>query len=154
VLAAPAALLLPRSAPVDAYAALLAEEHAAIHLYGLIGPRLPDSLRGAARAAYDDHRRHRDLLVALVDAGGGTPSPPLLAYPLPGSVATGAAARSAAITIEDSLALRWHAAVSAAGKRDRATLAGALGDEAEHLAVLHWSASHRAADAAVPFPGR
>jgi hypothetical protein len=136
------------------YAALLAEEHAAIHLYGILGPRLPKALRPFARAAYDDHRRHRDTLTDAIRAAGGTPAPPRLAYALPGSVATPGAARGVAVAIEDSLALRWHAAVREVPAAFRATVAAALGDEAEHLVRLRLSAGAGTAQAAPPFPGR
>lgn len=150
LLAAPAALLLPREAPVDVYTALLAEEHAAIHLYGIVAPRLPERLRDHARAAYDDHRRHRDVLVDLIRRDGGTPPPPRLSYALPGAVSTTRAARSTAIAIEDSLTVRWRAALTEVQPRDRRTVCGAFGDEAEHLAVYQWSATGELA----AFPGR
>jgi hypothetical protein len=157
VLLAPAALVVARhavAAPPDAYVALLAEEHAAIHLYGVLGPHLPDSLREAARAAYDDHRRHRDALVQAIERDGGTPAPPRTSYALPSPVSAPGAARALATRIEDSLALRWHAAVGEVAARDRTTVAAALADEAEHLAWLRWSATHAVNDAAVAFPGR
>jgi len=138
-------LALPRQA--DAYAALLAEEHAAIHLYGVVGPRLPKELREYARAAYDDHRRHRDLLVELVRAAGGTPAPPLLSYAVPAG-----APQAVAESIEDSLAVRWHAAVRQPGERAR--VAAALADEAAHLARLRYARRHSVADAVSAFPGR
>jgi hypothetical protein len=155
VLGAPLLLALPHaSAPADTYASLLAEEHAAIWLYGVLAPRLPDVLAEAARAAYDDHRRHRDLLAAAIRAAGGTPPAPKPAYGLPFALATADAARRLAIRVEDSLALRWHAAVGVVSARDRAQVAGALADEAGHLAMLRWSVAHHAADAAQSFPGR
>lgn len=156
VLLAPVALAVPARAAQapDVYAALLAEEHAAIHLYGVLGPRLPESLRDMARAAYDDHRRHRDRLVELIRAAGGTPQPARPSYALPGSVSTAAAARTVAIGIEDSLALRWHAAVGEVAPRERALCVAALGDEAEHLTYLRWSATGSASESAAAFPGR
>lgn len=132
----------------DALAALLAEEHAAIHLYGVIGPRLPEGLRAYARSAYDDHRRHRDLLVELITDAGGTPAPPLLSYAVPPLRDPRAVAES----IEDSLAVRWHAAVRLDG--DRRRVATALADEAAHLATLRYAKRRNAADAVTAFPGR
>jgi hypothetical protein len=158
VLGAPLLLAVPRvaraAAPTDTYAALLAEEHAAIHLYGILGPRLPESLRDAARAAYDDHRRHRDLLTDAIRAAGGTPAPSRATYALPLPVDTAAHARTLATTIEDSLALRWHEALRTAAPADRGHVAGAFGDECVHLATYRWSATHRTAAASPPFPGR
>ncbi|HEX8003292.1 MAG TPA: DUF4439 domain-containing protein [Mycobacteriales bacterium] len=132
----------------DTFNALLAEEHAAIHLYGVLGPRLPEALREHARAAYDDHRRHRDLLVELVEAAGGTPVTPLLAYAVPPLRDPRAVAES----IEDSLAIRWHAAVREPGERAR--VAAALADEAGHLATLRWARRRNPADGVSAFPGR
>ena len=155
LLAPPLLLLRPASAePVDTYADLLAEEHAAIHLYGILGPRLPESLRDWARAAYDDHRRHRDTLMELVRRAGGTPAPPLLTYGLPSKVDGPATARAAALLIEDALTVRWHGALAEAPPGDRRALADGLGDEAEHLTTLRWSATRSVRQSAAPFPGR
>lgn len=154
VLAAPfavaAGLALPRAAAQEPepYAALLAEEHAAIHLYGLLGPRLPAGLKEYARAAYDDHRRHRDLLVELVEDAGATPAPPLHAYDVPDL----SDPRAVAEAIEDSLAIRWRAAVR--GTTERARVATAFGDEAAHLATLRYARRRNAAEALSAFPGR
>lgn len=120
--------------PAETYAALLAEEHAAIYLYGVLGPRLPERLRGVARAAYDDHRRHRDYLVDLVRRAGGVPEPGRATYGLPFALTSPAEARRLAVRIEDALAKRWHEAIRGAAADDRTNLALALGDEAEHLA--------------------
>lgn len=157
VLLAPAALALPRPAlaqPADTFNALLAEEHAAIHLYGVLGPRLPEPLRQWARAAYDDHRRHRDTLVELVRRAGGTPVPAELTYALPSKVDGPATARSAALLIEDALCVRWRAAVAAAEAAERRAVASAFGDEAEHLTTLRWSATSSVKQSTTAFPGR
>lgn len=155
MLGAPLLLAAPRlvtAAPPDAYATLLAEEHAAIYLYGVLAPHLPDALRDAARAAYDDHRGHRDLLADAIRAAGGTPPPARATYALPSGVGTAAAAKALAIRIEDSLALRWHEAVRSVPPRDRARAATALGDECEHLVRLRAGSS--LPEIAPPFPGR
>jgi hypothetical protein len=161
VLGAPLLLAVPRlAAPrlaaieADPYAALLAEEHAAIHLYGVLGPRLPKALRDVALAAYDDHRAHRDGLVEAIRAAGGTPEPARATYAVPGSVATAALARALAVRIEDSLALRWHAAVGEVPAAGRGRAAAAFGDESAHLARYRYSERHALTDAAPPFPGR
>lgn len=157
VLLAPAALVLPRPAraqPVEAYEALLAEEHAAIHLYGVLAPRLPEPLRAVARDAYDDHRRHRDQLVALIRAASGTPPAPKVSYGLPGPAETAAQARSLAIRIEDSLATRWHNVIGDVPPRERAAAATAFVEEAEHLTIYRLAAGLDAAQSAPTFPGR
>jgi hypothetical protein len=155
VLGAPLLLAAPAlAAGADVYAALLAEEHAAIHLYGVLGPRLPASLRDAALAAYDDHRAHRDALVAAIRAAGGTPAPPRVTYALPRPVSTPALARALAVRIEDALAVRWRSAVRDVPAAERARAAAACCDESVHLARYRWSERHALIDAAVPFPGR
>jgi len=135
---------------VDVFSALLAEEHAAIHLYGLVAPRLPEHLRDHAKAAYDDHRRHRDVLVGLITRDGGTPPPAALSYAVPGSLATPRAAHETAIAIEDSLTIRWRGAMPEVQPRDRRTVCGGYGDEAEHLAIYQWT-RRREVDT---YPGR
>ena len=154
VLASPALLAVRAQPPPSDYATLLAEEHAAIHLYGVLAPRLPESLRDAARAAYDDHRRHRDTLIDAIRASGQVAEPPKLTYALPVPLTGPAAARDLAVRIEDSLGLRWHAALRGVPAAERGRVASAMADEAEHLAVYRWSATRRARDAAPPFPGR
>lgn len=157
VLASPLLLAVPSPAvaqPSADYATLLAEEHAAIHLYGVLAPRLPTSLRDAARAVYDDHRRHRDELLEAIRAAGQVPEAPKLTYEVPLALTGPAAARELAIRIEDSLGLRWHAALRTVPAADRSRVAAALADEAEHLATYRWSATRRVRDAAPPFPGR
>lgn len=155
VLLAPAALTLGRAAAqqpaTDTHAELLAEEHAAIHLYGLLAPRLPESLRDAARAAYDDHRRHRDELAEAIRRAGGTPPPPRLTYALPAPLTDPVVM---ATRIEDALSVRWRAALAGVPARERAAFATALGDEAVHLATLRWATGRSAKAAAPAFPGR
>lgn len=144
-------LLLGTLQQRDLLASLLAEEHAAIHLYGLVAPRLPEALRPAARTAYDDHRRHRDALQDLIRKAGGTPEPALLTYAVPGTLAN---ARKVAETIEDSLAVRWHNAVRDVATTDRAFVATTLADETAHLATWRWALRHNVNDAVSAFPGR
>lgn len=153
VLGAPLLLAVPAvAAPVDTYAALLAEEHAAIHLYGVLGPRLPAALQPTARAYYDDHRRHRDLLVELIRRDGGTPPAPLLTYAVPGGSL--ADPRGVAVLVEDALGVRWHEAVREALPADRARVAGALCDEAAHLATWRYARARSVVEAVSAFPGR
>jgi hypothetical protein len=154
VLAAPALLALPRAAraQADPYAALLAEEHAAIHLYGVLAPHLPESLRDVARAAYDDHRGHRDTLVALIRAAGGTPPAAKPAYALPFPVGTPALARTLADRIEESLAVRWRDAAGTVDAAARRRCVTAFGDECAHLARYRWALRHSTAEAAPALP--
>jgi len=139
-----------RAQEQDTLAALLEEEYAAIHLYGVLGARLGERARDVARAAYDDHRRHRDLLLSLVE---GTPPAPRLSYPLRAPVATAGAALRLALDIEDAMTVRWRNAFGTVAARDRAACAGAYADEAAHLARWQMMLSGPAR-ATTAFPGR
>lgn len=153
VLLSPLALAVPVPAVAqeqDALAALLEEEYAAIHLYGVLGAKLGERARDVARAAYDDHRRHRDLLLSLVE---GTPPAPKLSYPLRAPVASAAAALRLAVDIEDAMTVRWHNAFGAVAAPDRAACASAYADEAAHLARWRLMLSGPAR-ATTAFPGR
>lgn len=67
----------------DVLQAVLRIEHATIHGYGAVGPRLPLARREAARRWADVHRLHRDLLRAALADRGAVPEPAALAYPRP-----------------------------------------------------------------------
>ncbi len=129
-------------AETDVLQSLLAEEHAAIYLYGVLAPRLPAALREAARTTYDDHRRHRDTLEQALIAAELTPVAALPAYAVPPL----ARPRDVAAGIERSLLLRWHAALAGAAAADLALVTAAYVDEATHLTML----THQTA----AFPGR
>ena len=70
--------------PADALQATLAAEHAAVHVYAVIGGRIsatasPDTAE-RFRAAYEAHRGRRDQLRALIADAGHTPEPAAVAY--------------------------------------------------------------------------
>ena len=69
--------------PAEALQVTLAAEHAAVHVYGVIGGRLPGSEERTAerfRSAYEAHRGRRDQLRSLIADSGATPRPAAVAY--------------------------------------------------------------------------
>jgi hypothetical protein len=70
--------------PDDALQEALAAEHAAVHVYGVVGGRLAAAAnpRVAAlfRSAYDAHRGRRDHLRSLIAGSGAAPTPPAPGY--------------------------------------------------------------------------
>jgi hypothetical protein len=76
--------------PEEALQAALGAEHAAVHVYGVLGGRLPTgdnpTVAERFRTAYDAHRGRRDQLRALLADLGATPVPPAAAYDLGGGL--------------------------------------------------------------------
>ena len=90
--------------PVQALQKALAAEHAAVHLYGLLGgqssksrqPRLFDQLE----TAYEQHRASRDRLTVLVTRNGAEPVAAKVDYAVPGPSSTPGQIRAVARTLE------------------------------------------------------
>jgi hypothetical protein len=99
----------------DVLADLLADEHAAVYAYGLLGARLPDAERRLARTAFDAHRAVRDLLRGRLVALGATPAPPHPAYEV--RVVNRAQALALAVRLEEGLAVRWRDLVAVSDAR-------------------------------------
>lgn len=90
--------------PVDALQKALAAEHAAVHLYGVLGgqaskSRQPTLFRRLDQA-YEEHRDSRDRLTVLVSAKGQDPVAAEVDYAVPGPTSTPAQIESVARTIE------------------------------------------------------
>lgn len=75
--------------PVQALQKALAAEHAAVHLYGLLGAQTSESrqatLFGRLTAAYEAHRASRDRLTVLLSDKGADPVAAKVDYELPGT---------------------------------------------------------------------
>ena len=92
--------------------ALLAAEHAVVYGYGVLGARLEDALKPAARLASDSHRARRDTLTSLLlDRDAPAPAA-LMAYDV--AVAQQSDALALAVRLEEQLALRWRDLVGGA----------------------------------------
>jgi hypothetical protein len=94
---------------------LLADEHAAVYAYGLVGAHLPTAERRLARAAFDAHRAARDVLRGRLVALGETPPAPHPAYDV--RVADRAQALALAVRLEEGLAVRWRDLVAVSDAR-------------------------------------
>ena len=90
--------------PVEALQKALAAEHAAVHLYGLLGAQSSKSKQPVLFArlenAYEDHRAARDRLTVLVSAKGADPVAAKVDYEVPGPTSTPAQIEAVARTIE------------------------------------------------------
>ena len=86
--------------------ALLADEHAAVYAYGLLGAHLGTVERRLARAAFEAHRAARDGLRALLRARGTDPPSAAASYDV--VVGTVPEARALAVRVEEQLAVRWR----------------------------------------------
>jgi hypothetical protein len=89
---------------VEALQATLADEHAALYTYGVLGAR---TSQAAAPALYDalaaGHRRHRsrrDQLRSMVVDAGGQPVAAAVAYKLEGALLRGPQVQRAALDLE------------------------------------------------------
>lgn len=90
--------------PVQALQKSLAAEHAAVHLYGLLGgqsskSRQPNLFAGLERT-YEAHRAARDRLTVLVSKRGADPVAAMIDYAVPGPTSTPAQIRAVARTLE------------------------------------------------------
>ena len=126
----------------------LAAEHAAVHLYAVLGAQTSQSAQPALYDAlvepYRQHRARRDQLVALVSDTGSQPVAAAPAYDLPplGDVTR---VRRAALEVEDSCAATYAAMVATTSGPTRRWAVTALTDSAVRLLAL--------GGAPGPFPG-
>ena len=90
--------------PVQALQKALAAEHAAVHLYGLLGAQSSKSrqptLFARLEQTYDAHRAARDRLTVLVSAKGVDPVAAKVDYEIPGATTTPAQIEAMARRIE------------------------------------------------------
>lgn len=89
---------------LDALQAALAEEHATLWTYGVLGARTSQSaspaLYDAVTAAYRRHRARRDQLRLLVRDAGGEPVAAAVAYELDGALVRPPQVQQAAVGLE------------------------------------------------------
>ncbi len=89
---------------LDALQTTLADEHAALYTYGVLGARTSQSttpeLFVALTAGYRRHRSRRDQLRTLVEEAGGEPVAAAAAYELDGPLLRSAQVRAAAVALE------------------------------------------------------
>ncbi|RYB95441.1 DUF4439 domain-containing protein [Nocardioides oleivorans] len=90
---------------LDALQTTLADEHAALYAYGVLGARTSQSatpaLYDAVTAGYRRHRARRDQLRAMVEDAGGEPVAAAAAYDVEGRLLTGRQVQAVALVIEE-----------------------------------------------------
>jgi hypothetical protein len=109
--------------PVEALQKALAAEHAAVHLYGLLGAQSSKSRQPVLFArltqTYVAHRQSRDRLTVLVSAKGADPVAAKVDYELPGSSSTAAQIEDVARTIERRVTRTYGELVANTAGADR-----------------------------------
>lgn len=124
----------------DTLQEVLATEHAAVYVLGVLGARTSQSgspdLYLAIRAAYDAHRGRRDLLTGQVAAGGATPAASEAAYEVPDGLETPEGITRAARDLEHSCAEIYATAVASTTGDNRAWAVAALNDAAVRVLGL------------------
>ena len=109
--------------PVEALQKALAAEHAAVHLYGVLGgqsskSRQPTLFRQLDRA-YEEHRASRDQLTVLVTAKGSDPVAAKVDYAVPGPTSTASQIEAVARTIERRVTTTYGELVENTSGADR-----------------------------------
>jgi hypothetical protein len=109
--------------PVEALQKTLAAEHAAVHLYGLLGAQSSQSrqptLFQRLTATYEEHRAARDQLTVLISAKGADPVAAEVDYAVPGPTSTPAEIEAVARTIERRVTKTYGELVENTSGRDR-----------------------------------
>ena len=101
---------------LDALQATLADEHAAVYTYGVLGGRTSQSatptLYDALTSGYRRHRARRDQLQVLVEEAGGEPVAAAAAYELDGRLLRAPQVEAAARELEVASVERLTALVA------------------------------------------
>jgi Domain of unknown function (DUF4439) len=120
--------------PLEALQRMLAGEHAAVYVYGVLGGRISESaepeLSSLLISAYEVHRRRRDELNAMVRAQKGDPVAADPSYRLPTPSRTTDQLRAAARITEERSAAVYADAVGSTSRGDRKWAIDALRDAA------------------------
>ncbi len=116
--------------PTQALQRALAAEHAAVHLYGVLGAQSSKSrqpaLFGQLTDAYETHRATRDHLSAMISAKGGDPVAAKVDYRVPGPTSTAAKIQAVARTIERRVTRTYGELVENTAGTDRRWAIAAL----------------------------
>ena len=119
--------------PVQALQKALAAEHAAVHLYGVLGGQSSKSrqpiLFRQLDQAYDEHRLSRDRLTVLINAKGADPVAALVDYKVPGPTSTPTQIEAVARTIERRVTQTYGELVENTSGADRHWAISALDAE-------------------------
>jgi hypothetical protein len=109
--------------PVQSLQKALAAEHAAVHLYGVLGGQASKSqqptLFHQLDTAYDEHRASRDKLTVLINAKGKDPVAAKVDYAVPGPTSTPSQIEAVARTIEKRVTQTYGELVENTSGEDR-----------------------------------
>lgn len=116
--------------PVEALQKTLAAEHAAVHLYGVLGGQASKSqnptLFRQLDEAYGEHRASRDRLTVLINAKGKAPVAALVDYAVPGPTSTPSQIEAVSRTIERRVTATYGELVENTAGADRRGAIAAL----------------------------
>jgi len=120
--------------PLEAQQATLAGEHAAIHLYGVLGAQASESRQPALYArlvdAFRVHRKRRDQLTVTIAAAGAEPVAAEVSYDLPDAISTAVELNSAALQVERRTARTYGQLIESTAGAERRWALVALDDSA------------------------
>ena len=126
--------------PLEALQATLAAEHAAVHVYAVLGGRVSSSedpeAAGLLRTGYDTHRDRRDLLRGRLAGEGETPVAAAPAYDVPARTRDAHRLLEVAAGTEERCAEVYAQQVAGTSGDDRAWAVDALRDAAVRLLAL------------------
>jgi hypothetical protein len=109
--------------PVQALQKALAAEHAAVHLFGLLGAQSSKSrqptLFRQLTATYEQHRAARDHLTVLISSTGADPVAAQVDYDVPGPTSTSGEIESVARTVERRVTKTYGELVANTSGADR-----------------------------------
>ena len=132
--------------PVQALQKALAAEHAAVHLYGLLGAQSSKSrqptLFARLEQTYEAHRTARDRLTVLVNAKGHDPVAAKVDYVVPGPTSTPAQIEAVARRIERRVTRTYGELVANTSGADRRWAITALDSAAAREVAFGVAPSH------------
>lgn len=105
--------------PIEAWAAVVSGEDAAIYAYSVAGGRVAGADRRQARNGLEAHRQRRSRAAALLAGLGGTPPAGSAAYDLPAAVQRPRGARRLLADVDLALVAIYADAAAAVEGDDR-----------------------------------
>lgn len=109
--------------PLEALQAALAGEHAALHLYGVLGAQASQSRQPALYDALVEgfrlHRKRRDQVTAMLVGRGAEPVAAEATYALPEPAETAAELNNAALQVERRIARTYGQLVESTAGTER-----------------------------------
>lgn len=113
---------------------VLAGEHAAVYVYGVLGGQTSQSAQPSlydhVTSAFAVHRERRDALIATIGRLGATPVAAAAAYQVPADLSTPTLVAATALRIERGCAAAYAYAVANTSGADRSWATAALLDAA------------------------